>query len=244
MADLLTEPKFVELIEKHDLKLFNGPMLGDLKPTSAKFWVRTAGPATVQVSVGEQASEAVQTVAQDDFYSGPVGQRAEAVYRLRLFGQRRWKEDPARYIPVPDCARKRSKDRLPRDVWLRLALRTAARICLEQHGQETSTRLPGAGRQRLHRCRQPARRPTDVLLPPLPQPGLPRTHRQRWHVCGLGRSRHGDERFCGRGRDERDLENAQTGRCSGKTGIIPSMEAEQRRPELGIRSRSATSTSL
>jgi alkaline phosphatase D len=67
MADLLTEPKFVELIEKHDLKLFNGPMLGDIKPTSAKFWVRTAGPATVQIIVGEQASEAVQTAVQDDF---------------------------------------------------------------------------------------------------------------------------------------------------------------------------------
>jgi len=67
MADLLTEPAFVELVEKHDIKLFNGPMLGDVKPTSAKFWVRTAGPATVQVSVGEQTSETARTAAADDF---------------------------------------------------------------------------------------------------------------------------------------------------------------------------------
>ncbi|QDV44465.1 Alkaline phosphatase D precursor [Stieleria neptunia] len=67
MADLLTEPEFVKLVEKHDLKLFNGPMLGDLKPTSAKFWVRTAGPARVQINVGEQTSESVQTAADDDF---------------------------------------------------------------------------------------------------------------------------------------------------------------------------------
>jgi alkaline phosphatase D len=67
MADLLTEPAFVELIKKHDVKLFNGPMLGDLKPTSAKFWVRTAGPAKVQIKVGEQASAAAETSATDDF---------------------------------------------------------------------------------------------------------------------------------------------------------------------------------
>lgn len=67
MADLLKEPEFIELVNKHDLKLFNGPMLGDIKPTSAKFWVRTAGSATVQVHVGEQSSEQIQTSARDDF---------------------------------------------------------------------------------------------------------------------------------------------------------------------------------
>ncbi|MCP4782364.1 MAG: alkaline phosphatase [Fuerstiella sp.] len=67
MADLLTESEFVALVKKHDLKLFNGPMLGDIKPTSAKFWVRTAGPTTVQISIGEQRSEEVRTAAQDDF---------------------------------------------------------------------------------------------------------------------------------------------------------------------------------
>ena len=67
LADLLAEPKFVDLIEKHDLQLFNGPMLGDIKPTSAKFWVRTAGAFKVQVKVGEHVSKVVQTDSADDF---------------------------------------------------------------------------------------------------------------------------------------------------------------------------------
>ncbi|QDT07328.1 PhoD-like phosphatase [Rubripirellula lacrimiformis] len=67
IADLLAEPKFIDLIQKHDLKLFSGPMLGDIKPTSAKFWVRTAGSATVQILVGELASETIRTTADDDF---------------------------------------------------------------------------------------------------------------------------------------------------------------------------------
>ncbi|MGB7329476.1 MAG: alkaline phosphatase D family protein [Rubripirellula sp.] len=67
MADLLTEPAFVALVQKHDLKLFSGPVLGDVRPTSAKFWVRTAGQATVQINVGDLTSQAVHTTAADDF---------------------------------------------------------------------------------------------------------------------------------------------------------------------------------
>tara|TARA_R110002096_G_scaffold102753_8_gene226911 strand:- start:3892 stop:5382 length:1491 start_codon:yes stop_codon:yes gene_type:complete len=67
MADLLKESAFVEAVEKHDLTLFNGPMLGDIRPTSAKFWVRTAGSASVRIKVGDQMSEAVKTAAKDDF---------------------------------------------------------------------------------------------------------------------------------------------------------------------------------
>ena len=67
LADLLKEPKFAALIQKHDLKLFNGPMLGDVRPTSAKFWVRTAGSAEVQIVVGERKSQVVTTDAREDF---------------------------------------------------------------------------------------------------------------------------------------------------------------------------------
>ncbi|MEM1293808.1 MAG: alkaline phosphatase D family protein [Verrucomicrobiota bacterium] len=67
MADLLEEAAFVDLIEKHSLKLFNGPMIGDVKATSAKFWVRTAGEASVQIHVGNLKSEAVSTSAAEDF---------------------------------------------------------------------------------------------------------------------------------------------------------------------------------
>ena len=67
MAELLTEPKFRVLVEEHDLKLFSGPMVGDVKPESAKFWVRTAGPASVQIEIGERKSEAIETQPSDDF---------------------------------------------------------------------------------------------------------------------------------------------------------------------------------
>lgn len=67
MRDLLKEPAFVALVNKHDLKLFNGPMVGDVQPTSAKFWVRTAGPATVQIRAGESLSQTVTTGPKDDY---------------------------------------------------------------------------------------------------------------------------------------------------------------------------------
>ena len=67
MADLLTEPAFIKLIKKHNLKLFNGPVIGDISPTSAKFWVRTAGPATVQIEIGDQSSESFTTSETNDF---------------------------------------------------------------------------------------------------------------------------------------------------------------------------------
>lgn len=67
MADLLKEPAFVALVEKHNLKLFNGPMLGDVRPDSAKFWVRTAGEATVQVIVDGLKSKPATTAVADDF---------------------------------------------------------------------------------------------------------------------------------------------------------------------------------
>ena len=34
MKDLMGEPAFVELVKKHDIKLFNGPMLGDIQQRS------------------------------------------------------------------------------------------------------------------------------------------------------------------------------------------------------------------
>lgn len=67
MAELLTEPAFVQLVEKHDLKLFSGPMLGDVQSTSAQFWVRTAGASTVRVNVEDLTSQTVDTTDKDDF---------------------------------------------------------------------------------------------------------------------------------------------------------------------------------
>ena len=67
IVQLMKEEKFQALIKKHDLKLFNGPMLGSISPTSAKFWVRTAGPAKFYVKVGDLKSNEISTLAETDF---------------------------------------------------------------------------------------------------------------------------------------------------------------------------------
>ncbi|MBK1879719.1 alkaline phosphatase D family protein [Pelagicoccus mobilis] len=67
LIDLLEEPTFRKLIKKHDLKLFNGPMVGAVTSSSARFWVRTAGEAEFKVVIGELSSEAVKTTASSDF---------------------------------------------------------------------------------------------------------------------------------------------------------------------------------
>lgn len=61
------EPAFQELVAKHNLKLFNGPMVGCLSPTSAAIWIRSVGPASFQVAVGELKSEVVKTTAANDY---------------------------------------------------------------------------------------------------------------------------------------------------------------------------------
>jgi alkaline phosphatase D len=67
MKDLMGEEAFVDLVKKHDLRLFNGPMLGDVLPDSAKFWVRTAGDGDVQIVVGDRKSGVAKTTAATDY---------------------------------------------------------------------------------------------------------------------------------------------------------------------------------
>lgn len=68
LADLLKEPEFAQLVKKHDLQLFNGPMVGDVRSDSAKIWVRTAGPAKVQIQIeGGPTSDELTTSAENDF---------------------------------------------------------------------------------------------------------------------------------------------------------------------------------
>lgn len=66
IVTLMQEADFQDLVNKHDLQLFNGPMLGTVTDTSARFWVRTAGPATFRIQVGRQ-SKVVKTSAETDF---------------------------------------------------------------------------------------------------------------------------------------------------------------------------------
>ena len=67
IVDLMKEPDFQKLIKKHDLKIFNGPMLGSITSSSAKVWVRTAGAASFSVKVGDLKSKEVKTSEASDF---------------------------------------------------------------------------------------------------------------------------------------------------------------------------------
>lgn len=66
LAHLMKELAFQKLIEKHDLKIFNGPMLGDITAGSAKVWIRTTKPSTFKVKVGNKLSEEASTSLEND----------------------------------------------------------------------------------------------------------------------------------------------------------------------------------
>lgn len=70
LASLQDDEEFLALVERHDLRLFSGPMLGCVTPTSAKIWVRTARPASVQVIVG-RGSELADPIRSRVVRTGP-----------------------------------------------------------------------------------------------------------------------------------------------------------------------------
>jgi len=74
LANVQNNAQFKALIKKHDLRLFGGPMLGCVTPTSAKIWVRTSTPSKVELIVSADPtlaspprSAAVNTTAKNDY---------------------------------------------------------------------------------------------------------------------------------------------------------------------------------
>jgi len=67
IVQLMEQPEFRALVKKHELQLFNGPMIGCVGPDSVKIWVRTAGPASFQVICGSVKSDVVKTSASSDY---------------------------------------------------------------------------------------------------------------------------------------------------------------------------------
>ncbi len=74
LAGVIHDDRFRELVEKHGLTLFGGPMLGCVTDTAARFWVRTVGPATVQAVVTpvgngspRRQTSLILTTADNDF---------------------------------------------------------------------------------------------------------------------------------------------------------------------------------
>jgi len=67
IVQLMEEVGFKKLIKKHKLEIFNGPMIGVLRPSSVKVWLRSAGPATFYVRVGDKKSHPIKTSVESDF---------------------------------------------------------------------------------------------------------------------------------------------------------------------------------
>jgi len=57
LPSLQENARFLELINKHDLKLFGGPMVGSVTESSARIWLRTSRPSTVQVRYREAGKD-------------------------------------------------------------------------------------------------------------------------------------------------------------------------------------------
>lgn len=67
LADILPDPTFQALVKKHDLQLFNGPLIGYQRSDAVSVWVRTAGAASVRVLVDGADTKPVKTTKDHDF---------------------------------------------------------------------------------------------------------------------------------------------------------------------------------
>jgi len=66
LATVADKPAVAALIEKHQMKLFGGPMVGAVSHNAAKIWLRTAGPANVDIELVGKTFTA-KTTADTDF---------------------------------------------------------------------------------------------------------------------------------------------------------------------------------
>lgn len=74
LGSIVDKERFKELIDKHDLTLFGGPMVGCVTDSSARIWVRTPGEAEVRAVVSKaddaekiKTTTPVNTRIDDDF---------------------------------------------------------------------------------------------------------------------------------------------------------------------------------
>lgn len=67
IKDIYQRDDFKALVAKHSLKLFGGPMLGDLSEHGGAVWLRTAAPAKVAMKIGEKVVARGETTVAGDF---------------------------------------------------------------------------------------------------------------------------------------------------------------------------------
>ena len=66
LQELATHPAYQNLLKKHQITLLGGPTLGQLTPTSAAVWFRTARPASVSIRVGDKTFGPIKTTFKTD----------------------------------------------------------------------------------------------------------------------------------------------------------------------------------
>ncbi|MCF7708160.1 MAG: alkaline phosphatase D family protein [Verrucomicrobia bacterium] len=72
LAGIIDNAKFKAIIEKNDLRLFGGPILGAVTDQSARLWIRTPGSAMVQARVWPDAAvdQPVEVIKTDKVKTG------------------------------------------------------------------------------------------------------------------------------------------------------------------------------
>lgn len=106
LAPLYDSSAFQAIVARHGITLLHGPVLGNVTPTSAQFWVRTASKLPVQVQVAPTAqflapvsSEPVNTSRVDDYTAvlavGDLAPNVTYSYRVLVNGT------PVSMTPVP-----------------------------------------------------------------------------------------------------------------------------------------------
>lgn len=110
LTEIADDPEFKKLVKKHGLQLFSGPTLGCVTDSSARFWVRTAGPAEVQVISGAQKSPVVKTAADKDYTAlidiTGLKPSTEYSYDVLVDGTSALKGDKPKFSTFPSAGQK------------------------------------------------------------------------------------------------------------------------------------------
>ncbi len=123
LEPLADHPAMQELLDEFKHRLVHGPMLGGLTPERVQVWVRTAGPAEVQLVVSPSPefgkfmrSESVQTAESTDFTTtlSADGLKPDTTYhyRVRVNGSEDSPEDGAWTFHTPRPGDQRGKLRI------------------------------------------------------------------------------------------------------------------------------------
>lgn len=118
LKDVLGKDEFNKLIKEQNIKIFNGPMLGNVTDMGAQFWVRTLGDASVQIVLDEKfvtnksiQTDVIKTSKNKDFTGIMTAKGLKAdtrySYYVLLNGEAVHKDTPFDFKTAPSKGSKR-----------------------------------------------------------------------------------------------------------------------------------------